>query len=307
MQKHAYLITAHNNFHNLEKLVLLLDDERNDIYIHIDKKTKEFDFARFRRMPAKSRILFTPRISVYWGGFSVVQSELLLLEAAAERGYQYYHLLSGADLPIKTQDEIHAFFQRNGSREFVQFGRDWDINRVARYYLFSNALRRRGLAGAAGRIANECLLAVQNRLHYSRLARRAESVKKGSQWFSITHALARFVLANKTKINFFRHSAAPDEHFLQTLVFNSPFYERLYSWTEEDPRANMLLVDWQRSERRGSPHVFRESDFESLVASDMLFARKFDENVDRAIIDRVFEAVCERQRRPRPGSATGGK
>lgn len=31
--KHAYLIVCHNNFKHLEKLLLALDDARNDIYI----------------------------------------------------------------------------------------------------------------------------------------------------------------------------------------------------------------------------------------------------------------------------------
>lgn len=36
MKKHAYLIIAHNDFEILENLIILLDDMRNDIYIHID-------------------------------------------------------------------------------------------------------------------------------------------------------------------------------------------------------------------------------------------------------------------------------
>lgn len=36
--KHAYLIIAHNEFDLLQKLISVLDDERNDIFIHIDKK-----------------------------------------------------------------------------------------------------------------------------------------------------------------------------------------------------------------------------------------------------------------------------
>ena len=36
--KHAYLITCYNNFKHLIKLLAALDDARNDIYIHVDKK-----------------------------------------------------------------------------------------------------------------------------------------------------------------------------------------------------------------------------------------------------------------------------
>ena len=39
--KHAFLIIAHNKFNQLQLLLNLLDDERNDIYVHIDKKVKD--------------------------------------------------------------------------------------------------------------------------------------------------------------------------------------------------------------------------------------------------------------------------
>jgi len=38
--KHAYMIIAHTNFEQLQTLLDLLDDERNDIYLHIDKKAR---------------------------------------------------------------------------------------------------------------------------------------------------------------------------------------------------------------------------------------------------------------------------
>ena len=36
--KHAYLIIAHHEFDILNKLIQAIDDERNDIFIHFDKK-----------------------------------------------------------------------------------------------------------------------------------------------------------------------------------------------------------------------------------------------------------------------------
>ena len=45
MKKHAYLIMAHNNWKILEKLLILLDDKRNDIYLHIDLKSDFIDFS----------------------------------------------------------------------------------------------------------------------------------------------------------------------------------------------------------------------------------------------------------------------
>lgn len=51
--KHAYLIMAHNQFHILEVLLNLIDDERNDIFLHIDKKVSNFDFDYFKTILKK--------------------------------------------------------------------------------------------------------------------------------------------------------------------------------------------------------------------------------------------------------------
>ena len=44
MKKHAYLIIAHNNFEQLKNLIHALDDTRNDIYVHIDKKASVYKY-----------------------------------------------------------------------------------------------------------------------------------------------------------------------------------------------------------------------------------------------------------------------
>ena len=42
-KKHAILIMAHNQFEILEKLMIQLDHQRNDLYIHIDRKSHGFE------------------------------------------------------------------------------------------------------------------------------------------------------------------------------------------------------------------------------------------------------------------------
>jgi hypothetical protein len=121
MSRHAYLITAHHQFEILEKLLILLDDPRNDIYIHIDSKVKEFDFDRFAGILKYSSIFFVPRIPVFWGGYSQIEATLILLRESAVKGYDYYHFISGVDLPLKTQDHIHDFFDKHQGTEFVGF------------------------------------------------------------------------------------------------------------------------------------------------------------------------------------------
>lgn len=118
--KHAYLLIVHEYNEILEKLLKSLDDKRNDIFIHVDKKTKDFPFEKVNSIIKTSDIYFIPRIKVYWGGSSQIKVELNLLEEAVNKNkYRYFHLLSGVDLPLKTQDEIHKFFLENDGKEFV--------------------------------------------------------------------------------------------------------------------------------------------------------------------------------------------
>lgn len=109
--KHAYLILAHKNWSQLRKLVELLDDEGNDIYIHIDKKSQisEDTLEMIMMAAVKSKVSFVDRMEVQWGAYSVVEAELKLLRAAVAENYQYFHMISGMDLPLKPQAEIHVF------------------------------------------------------------------------------------------------------------------------------------------------------------------------------------------------------
>ena len=48
------------------------------------------------------------------GGYSLVNAEMILLRKATEVGhYNHYHLLSGQDLPIQSQETIQKFFLKN--------------------------------------------------------------------------------------------------------------------------------------------------------------------------------------------------
>lgn len=121
--KHVYLIIAHNEFEILKILLSMLDDERNDIYLHFDKKVDNIDINIEELQLRNSKLfILDERIDVRWGDLSQIKTELLLFEAAYNNGeYAYYHLLSGVDLPIKTQDYIHQFFNDNNGFEFVGY------------------------------------------------------------------------------------------------------------------------------------------------------------------------------------------
>ena len=109
---HAYLILAHGNWDLLAKTLALYDDARNDIYLHIDANIRNVPFERLKGACRRSRVEFVRRIPVVYLTYSLSDATFELLAAATgRRSYDYYHLLSGQDLPLATQDNIHAFFR----------------------------------------------------------------------------------------------------------------------------------------------------------------------------------------------------
>lgn len=115
MRKHAYLVIAHNNFQQLEFLLSLLDDEKNDIFLLIDKKSEISASVLKSLNESCNKSIFTlvERVKINWGGYSQIKAELILLKAAVHNNYSYYHLISGSDLPLFSQDYIHEFFDKN--------------------------------------------------------------------------------------------------------------------------------------------------------------------------------------------------
>jgi Core-2/I-Branching enzyme len=289
MKKHAYLIMAHNNFGILEKLIRLLDYEKNDIYLHVDSRASSFDKDYFSTISKKSNMFMIDRLEINWGGLSQVNCELKLLENSVVNNYQYYHLLSGVDLPLKSQDYIHDFFNKNEGKEFVGFVKDWDKSRVKYYYLFNEVGRSMDFGSKLKRKLTDSFVLIQRRLGVDRT--KHKNFAKGANWFSITHDLTNFIVQRKDEIlELYNHSILCDEVFLQTEIINSKFKENLYKNIFDDEYSNNLRhIDWER----GTPYIFQKNDFNELINSDKLFARKFDETLDMEIVDLLYNHLSK--------------
>lgn len=272
--KHAYLIMAHGSWEILKVLISMLDDERNDIFLHIDKKSTDCNRAALVVSKA-SLFILEHRVDVRWGNLSQIKAEYALFEEALRHGpYAYYHLLSGQDLPIQTQDAIHHFFDEHQGKEFVGITRgtefDWDCRRkMMRYWLLTQFTRTRwgGMNAITKRLNKYISLLLSFFLHRSKM-----QFAKGANWVSITQKCVEYVVSQKAFVlKRFNHTFCPDEFFVQTLVWNHPeLRQALYSETDEFEGC-MRLIDW----KRGNPYVWTMEDREELKTSQRLFARKF--------------------------------
>ena len=289
--RHAWLILTHGNFEILEKQLRFLDSENADFYIHADAKAA-FDPERFRAVPKKSRVTFVPRHRISWGHFAMVEAELELLRAAVPGGYDYYHLLSGVDVPVKTRAYIENYFTRAPGRNYVSFLSPeisrTDLYRVRFYYPLQRYNIRKP---AVRRTLRNLSAALQLGFGVDRTRRRPDGFvfQKGAQWFSITHALAQYLLEKESEIReFFSDTYCPDEMFVQTEIVNSPFRDTLPEHAFENDYASCLrYIDWQR----GNPYTFTDGDLDELLAAPetALFARKFDYRTSPGVVDALFD------------------
>lgn len=290
--RHAWLILTHGNFEILEKQLRFLDSENADFFIHVDAKA-ELDAERFLTVPETSRVTFVSRHCISWGHFAMVEAELELLRAAVPGGYDYYHLLSGVDVPLKPRAYIEEYFTRSPGTNYVSFLAPEisqnDLYRVMFYY----PLQRYNIRKPAVRRALRNFSgAVQLGFGVDRTRRLPDGFvfQKGSQWFSITHALAAYLLEKESEIrNLFTDTYCPDEMFVHTEIMNSPFRDTLPPTAFENNYAKSCLryIDWQR----GNPYTFTDADLEELLAAPetALFARKFDYRSNPGVVDALFD------------------
>jgi len=266
--KHAYLILAHNNFKVLEMLVHCLDDSRNDIFIHFDAKLKTLPEIHTEKA---GLTILTDRVDVRWADWTVVEAEYKLYNAAAAKGpYAYYHLLSGVDLPVKTQDEIHKFFDDNAGKEFIGYTLltiTPELERKAqRWHLFPRSFRNGPIwirAIRAGFLRVQEFLGIRRNCDID--------MKKGSQWASVTDGMVHYILDHyEWAKKRFTHTYCSDEIVKQTLCWMSPYKENIYR-TDDDGLGCVRVISWFDGEMKN----WTKEDYLSFCEGSAMFARKF--------------------------------
>lgn len=79
--KHAYLIMAHKDPEQLKLLISLLDDPRNDIFVHCDKKSDPSILEAFKAIsPKESSYAVFSENAISWGSYALIDTELKLLK-----------------------------------------------------------------------------------------------------------------------------------------------------------------------------------------------------------------------------------
>jgi hypothetical protein len=278
---------AHHKFEILEELLKDIDDVRNDIFLHVDIKAKNFDPQRIKEIITKANLFLAKRIDIHWGGEQQIECVLNLLKQSVESGYHsYYHFMVGVEYPLKNQDYIHHFFDENCGYEFIGFD-NYDkkyLDRIKYYHFFNSYARNNNLVTKLLNKIRVIAVAIQQKIGIDRTLKYDFVFKKGNANWSITHDLALHIVSKEKEIKkMYKYSFCCDELFIHTIVYNSLFWNSVYDQCDEY-HSSMRMVSWN------DPHnQYHLQDIDLLLNSQRLFARKIDGADAMEVIHNIKE------------------
>nr|HCI8829426.1 hypothetical protein [Klebsiella quasipneumoniae] len=92
--------------------------DENEVLIHVDANSKIEDFLF---LSSKNVIFVKDRVKIKWGGYSQVAATIELLKTASANCFDYFFLISGDDLPCKTNKDINDFLNEIENKNIVHF------------------------------------------------------------------------------------------------------------------------------------------------------------------------------------------
>jgi hypothetical protein len=276
----ACLIMAHKDPSQIERLLKKFDHEAVDFYIHLDKKVDMSDFIYLQNI---DRVYFIKkRTKVRWASYSFMNAILTSFNEIFESSYPYdfISVMSGQDYPIKPVSSIYSFLEDNIGKNFICYeeGDEWwnhAVTRINKYHFTNFDFK--------GRYRLQFLV---NALLPERKFPLPYTLYGGPRAMCMTLGLdcakyvVNFIEGNKKLRRFAHFTWGPDEFLIPTIIMNSAYKDSVVN-------NNFYYIDW--SQGGSNPKTLTVEDFETLIKTDKMLARKFDISEDAIILDMIDE------------------
>lgn len=271
MAKIAFILLTHKDPERIIAQAKRLTATGDFVSIHFDGRAKPEDYAMLRaELDSNPSVTFAKkRIKCGWGEWSLVQSSLEALRAAADEFplATHFYMLSGDCMQIKTAEYAHDFLDREDVdyiESFDFFESDWIKTGIKEerliYRHWFNERRQKWLYYKS--------LEWQQRLGLSRNIPDDIQMMIGSQWWCLRRETVEKVIdfcdTRPDVMKFFRTTWIPDETFFQTAVRHVVADNEIRTRT----LTCLMFTDY------GMPVTFYNDHYDLLLAQDFLFARK---------------------------------
>ena len=278
--KVAYLIMGHKEPTQILRLIAALRDSAAFFVVHIDKRASDEVYSPLRDYAAAHpEVHLATRVLCYWGDFGIARSMIECISTTVRSGldFDYAVLLSGQDYPIKTGIQIKEFLTKNKGSEFIE---SFQLDKPNRWTSHGGPYQ------AMNRVQYWTLF-VRSRHVHLRIPRRFPFGWRpfgGSQWWGLSrdcvHYLDNTLRTKRKVVRYFRHVFIPDESLFQTTIANEPrFSSRIVN-------DDLRHIDWERPNPK-YPRTLDMEDFDRLRSSPRLFARKFEIERSKELLDRI--------------------
>ena len=270
----AVLITAYKELSWL-KYICEIWSKYFKVYVHYDKKSKDSNESLVLNEIRNVKVVSKHRVN--WGSYKHIEAILDLMQLAKNDGCKYFHILSGDTIPIVHPLCIRDFFHEHSDNIFMRFFYRKETKNY-RYgaWFFEHVFNKRG--GGIGRIYRF----IENKviLNLAKIPiRKGISFPCYSYVYShFNSEVADYILKYSDEHPEFmrelKYCFVPEELFFCNIIEQSPYRDSVidnhyiyHIWTEE----------------RGYPANLNLNDFDDIVMSDRLFARKVSEK-DRDLL-----------------------
>lgn len=314
----AYHILCHDNFAQVIRLIDSLYTREDTFLIDIDDG-KNPDTRALNALSNRPNVHIVRDANIGWGGVGTLRKTIKgafkLLEL--RKNWQYYVVLSGQDLPIKSNDYIkqHLATREKEKINYIQGTCPKRIS-VDSIPLMSNASDYTLLADRGhtrvylkpGTIDIHHTMYVRLLLNVTEVGEKGEVFLEtvepllqraredyfsrypfhmGANWFNLHRSLLEHMANDPFTYELYdriRGTFIPDESYFQTYIMNSPFRDTV---CEDIGRHILRPLD---KANNADVKVLEQTDWESINNSTALYGRKFDTRRDKQIVDRVLES-----------------
>ena len=301
--KIAYLIAAHTDPKHLGRLIEALNiNGHTDFYVHLDKRVELNVFQTEANIRIGNVTWISDRVIAKWGGYSQCRYQKALIKSCIKSGnlYDRVFFLSGLDYPIWSNCKILSYLKKHPDLEIIagknisETNDNLQLRKIKNYHFFrdlpiSNNKLHRIIKGFA-----------QLAMRYIPIKRKGYIVTKGkkvniyhgSSWWCVTGGCLRYIynelISNPVWERFFKFAYTPDELMIQTIVFNSPFSRNALLFPDS-VRELPSLTPLHYIEYDKSIAVFSEKDYEKIMSSGKMFARKLVTGLSDKLMDLIDE------------------
>jgi hypothetical protein len=281
----AFLILAHRGPEQLGRQARHLLSPCSAVYLHIDRKTDPAVFSAIRAaLPEHPNLHLLERMSTPWASWNTVEAYLRGLQTIIDAPEPPEHivLFSGQDYILRPVRQIVDFFEPFAGQTFAA---TWPM--PAEVY---------GPSGGMWRLRYWHTPIRGRRFHVPIPRRYPAGVRPhgGSAFMVLDRRTARSILdytrEHPEVPRFHRRVWAVDEHYLQTALNNCARADAVIG-------EHLWHMEWEQG--AAHPRTYTLDDFDRLAdaarnsseaggpARAKLFARKFLDNVDARILDRI--------------------